>query len=114
MDEFDESGRFDDCIPLVAASSPDENYQQRAQALAAAGDDVVRDLVHQWNRAFQTRADDAIDGFEVRLDERAYFFEVHRYWENSVAGGIHGEPCILADTSVRRNGAGGTVPRPRP
>jgi hypothetical protein len=90
MDEFDESGRFDNCMPLMAASSPDENYEQRAQALAAAGDDVVRDLVHQWHRAFQTRADDAIDGFEVRLDERAYFFEVHRYWEDSVAGGIHG------------------------
>src|SRR5260370_16480086 len=98
MNEFDEGGRLDDRISLMTAGSPDQDHQQRAQALAAAGDDVVRDLVHQRNRAFQTRADDAIDGFEVRLDERAYFFEVHRYWEDCGAGGIHGEPRILADT----------------
>jgi hypothetical protein len=93
MDEFDESGRLDDRISLMTAGSPNQDDQQRTQALAAAGDDVVRDLVHQRHRTLQPRADDAIDGLKVRLDERAYFFEIHRYWEDCVACGIHGEPA---------------------
>jgi hypothetical protein len=44
------------------------------------------------------------------LDERPYFFEGHRYWEQGVAGGIHNEPHILADAGAGENGEGGTSP----
>jgi hypothetical protein len=71
---------------------------------------VVRDLIYQGNRTFETCADDAVDGFEVRLDERPNFFEGHRYWKDCVAGGIHNEPHILADAGAGENGDGGTLP----
>jgi hypothetical protein len=106
MDKFDESGRLDDCMAFVAAGSADEDYQEGAEALTAARNNVFCDLVHQRYRALEARADDAIDGLEVRLDERAYLFESHCYGEDGVAGGIHGEPHILADAGVRENGAG--------
>jgi hypothetical protein len=38
---------------------------------------VLCNLVHERDGAFQACANDLIDGTEVRLDERAYFFQCH-------------------------------------
>ena len=48
-----------------SAGAAGEHDQQRPQALAAAGNDVLGDLVHQGNGALEPRADDAVDGFQI-------------------------------------------------
>src|SRR5262245_55816693 len=106
MDEFDEGGCLDHRVASVTASPSHQDHQKRAQPLATTGNDVIRDLVYERYRTFQSRANNAIDGLEVRSDQRAYFFERHRYREDCVGGGTHGEPCILADAGVRENGDG--------
>ena len=60
--------------PSPAAGPAGQDDEEGAQALPAAGDDVVRDLVHQGDGAFEPRPDHAVDGFEIRLDERPDFF----------------------------------------
>ena len=47
MDEFDYGGQRDVLLAPVAASVGAEQYQQRAQSLAAAGDNIVTDLLDQ-------------------------------------------------------------------
>ena len=86
---------------LVAAGPPGQHHQQRPQALAAAGDDVLGDLVDQRNGALQARADDGVDGVEVRLDERADLFQGHR--TGTVVSGGCG---ILADRRALEKCAG--------
>jgi hypothetical protein len=97
-------------MSFVSAGSADQDDQQWAQSLTTPCDDVVRDLVNQGYRTFETGPDDAVDGFEIRLDERSDRFEGHRHWEHGVAGGIHDEPYILADAGAGENGEGGTSP----
>ena len=106
MNKFNERSCLEDSMSLVSTGSADQYDQQWAQPLAAACDDVVRDLVNQGHRAFEACSDYAVDGLEVRLDERPYFFEGHRYRKDCVAGGIHNEPHILADADPGENGAG--------
>src|SRR6185437_14771119 len=77
VDELDEGSRFDVHMGPMPAGTASQYDEEWAQPLAAAGDDVVGDLVHQRNRALQARADHLVDGNEVRLDERAYFFQCH-------------------------------------
>jgi hypothetical protein len=89
VNEFNERGRFDDGMSFVSTGSADQDDQQWAQSLAAACDDVIRDLIHQGNGTLETCTDHAVDGFEVRLNERPNFFEGHRDWKDCVAGGIH-------------------------
>ena len=47
MDEFDEGGRLDVGVARVPAGAAGQHHQQGPQALAAAGDDVLGDLVDQ-------------------------------------------------------------------
>ena len=54
-----------------------EHDQQRAQALAAAGDDVLGDLVDQRHGTLEARADDRVDGVEVGLDQGADVIQGH-------------------------------------
>src|SRR5579872_4848752 len=77
MDEFDESRGLDVRLRPVSAGAAGQHDQQRAQPLAAPGNDVLGDLVHQRDGALQPGADHLIDGAEVRLDERADFFQCH-------------------------------------
>ena len=46
----------------VAAGAAGQHHQQRPQALAAAGNDVLGDLVDQRDGAFQARADHVVHG----------------------------------------------------
>jgi hypothetical protein len=96
-------------MSFVSAGPAGEDDEEGAQAFTATGDDVVRNLVDQGDGALEARADDAVDGFEIRLNERPDFFEGHRHWEQSVTGGIHNEPHILADAGGGENGEGGRV-----
>ncbi|MNC20237.1 hypothetical protein D3C75_681800 [compost metagenome] len=55
-------------VEALAAGSEgiaSEEDQQRAQALAAGGGDVVADLLHQGNARGELAADDAVDGGEI-------------------------------------------------
>jgi hypothetical protein len=49
----------------VAAGAGREQDNQRAHALAAAGNDVLGDLVDQIHGAFHAGADDGIDGPKI-------------------------------------------------
>src|ERR1700756_2824295 len=104
MDEFDEGGCLDNRKSSVTASPSRQNHQERAQPLAATGDDVIRDLIYQRDGAFQASTDYAVDGLEVCPDQPADFFEGHRDWKNCIGRGTHGEPRILADAGVGENG----------
>jgi hypothetical protein len=110
MNEFNERSCLDDSMAVVPTGSADQDDEQGAQPLAATCDDVVRDLVNEGYRTFEPGPDDAVDGFEIRLDQAPDFFEGHCHWEQSVAGGIHDEPHILADAGAGENGERGTSP----
>jgi hypothetical protein len=69
MDELDEGRSVDMARPAVTAGPGGEQHDQRPQALAAAGDDVLGDLVHEGNRALHAGADDGIHGDEVVADQ---------------------------------------------
>lgn len=107
MYKFNERCRFYGGMSLVPAGPASKDDEEGAQALSATRDDVVRNLVDQGDGALEPRTDDAVDGFEIRLDERPDFFEGHRSWEQGVAGSIHIEPHILADAGGGENGEGG-------
>ena len=65
VDELDEGRGLDVTASHVAAGTRRQHYQQRPQALAAAGNDVLGDLVHERHGALQARADDRVDGVQV-------------------------------------------------
>ena len=77
MDELDESRRLDMSLGPVSAGAAGEDDEQWTQPFAAPGDDVLRNLVHQGDGALQPGADHLVDGSQVRLDERTYFFQSH-------------------------------------
>jgi len=106
MNKFDERSGFNDGVPVVAAGPAAQDHHQGAQTFTATGDNVVRHLVNERDRTFQSGADYAVYAFEVRSDERPDFFEGHCSWEQGVAGGIHDEPHILADAGPGENGNG--------
>src|SRR5690349_7339784 len=104
MNELNERSGFHNSVPIVPAGPASQDHHQGSQALAATGNDVVRDLVDQGYGTFEPGADYAINAFEVRSDQCPDFFEGHCSWEQSVAGGIHDEPHILADAGAGENG----------
>ena len=65
MEEFDGGGQQLQVIARIAQGLAGEEHQQRAQTLAAGGDDVVADLFHQGNAGSELATDDAVDGGEV-------------------------------------------------
>ena len=69
VDELDERRGLDVRLPLRLAGAGGEHDQHRAQALAAAGDDVLGDLVDERHGTLQARADDRIDRAQVRLHQ---------------------------------------------
>ncbi len=78
MNELDEGGRLDVGLALLAAGAPCQHHEQGAQALAAAGNDVLGNLVYQRDGAFQACANDPVDGGEVSPNERANIIQSHR------------------------------------
>lgn len=65
MQEFDGGSQQAQVIGLVTQRATAEQHQQRAQALAASGDDIVADLFHQRHAGNHLLANDAIDGGEI-------------------------------------------------
>ena len=58
--------------PLAAAGAAGQHDEQRPQALAAPGDDVLGDLVDQRNGALEARPDDASStAIEIRREPSA-------------------------------------------
>ena len=107
---LDERGCFDHGRSVVIASPAGEDHQQRTQALAAPCDDVIGNLVHKRYGALEPGADDLIDGFQVRLDERAYLFEGHRFSSQArFRRPSLWRPRILADTGFAENGVDATA-----
>ena len=106
MNEFNEGSRFYNSVPVIPAGPAGQDHHQGPQALTATGNDVVRDLVYQGDGTFEAGTDYTVNAFEVRSDQRPDFFEGHCSWEQSVAGGIHDEPHILADAGAGENGEG--------
>ena len=68
MDEFDHRGEFEPRRPVEARRGARHEVQRRAQALAAAGDDVLCDLPDQHHIRLQALADQRIDAMHVRRD----------------------------------------------
>ena len=68
----------DTCFwPLVAAGARGQHDAQRPQPLAAATDDVLRDLVDQDDVAGQPLDDGLVDALQVVHDQRPDLFELH-------------------------------------
>lgn len=65
VQEFDGGGQQAEVVALVAQGLAGEQDQQRTQALAAGGDDVVADLFHQGNAGGELATDDPVDGGEI-------------------------------------------------
>ena len=72
MDELDEGGGVDVARAPVAAGPRGEQHDQRAQALAAARNDVFGDLIDEAHRAFHAGADDGVHRAKVCADEVFY------------------------------------------
>jgi len=78
VQELDGRGQQAQVVGLVAQGLAAEQHQQRAQALAAGGDDVVADLFHQGDVRLQLLADDAVDGGEIVRDHALEGLGLHR------------------------------------
>ena len=57
--------------PFAVAGPARQHHHQRPQALAAAADDVLGDLVDQRHSTVKAAADGLIDRQQVRPDQRA-------------------------------------------
>src|SRR6185436_18496071 len=79
VDEFHHRGeavqrRFS---PAVAGGGGGQQQHRRAQALAARGDDVLRDFAHQGDVGLQAPADDLVDHPHVVRNRRQHGHETH-------------------------------------
>ena len=77
MDELDDRGRRDVLAAVVTTRFCCQYDTQRAQSLAAAADDVLRNLVDQHDVAGQALYDGQVDTLQVFCDERPDLFELH-------------------------------------
>ena len=62
---------------VLPQARPVRVHQQRPQALAAARDDVLGDLVDERHRALQACTHDRVDGLEIALNQGADGIEGH-------------------------------------
>ncbi|MDT4881858.1 hypothetical protein FQZ97_1177480 [compost metagenome] len=65
MQELDGGGEQAQVVALQAQGLAAEQHQQRTQAFAAGGDNIVADLPHQRHARDELLADDAVDGGKV-------------------------------------------------
>ncbi len=87
MDELDHRRQLDVLIAAVAGRARRQHMQHRTQALAAAGDDVVRDLVDQHHVRGEAGPDQGVDALHVTGSERSYGGEI------GGAAGVGGSRC---------------------
>src|SRR4029077_12670109 len=77
VDELDKRRGLDVRGALRGAGARTQAHEERPQPLAAAGNDVFGDLVHEGHGAFQTRSDGRVDGAQVVAYGRANLFQAH-------------------------------------
>ena len=65
VDEFDEGRGLDMRAASRATGTAREHHQQRPQAFAAAGYDVLGHLVDQRHNALKTRPNRVVDGLKI-------------------------------------------------
>ena len=98
MDELDERCGLDVRRALNCAGAGAQDNEQRPQPLAAAGNDVLGDLVHEWHGAFQARADGRVDGAQVLAYGCANLFQGHLRTNPSL------KPLHVRDVSLAHAG----------
>ena len=74
------------CSPSVAAGAGREHDRERAQALAAAADDVLGDLVDQRDVAGEALDDRLVDAAQVVRDQRSDLVQV-AFWAGPPSNG---------------------------
>src|SRR5687767_654795 len=79
VDEFDDRGGFGMAFAPIATGSGTDHDEQRAQAFAAAADDVFGNLVHQHDVAGEAVTDDNIDLPQIVFDQRFNGLEAHGF-----------------------------------
>jgi hypothetical protein len=70
MDEFDAGGEFDMPLPGIAAKPRGGEGKQRAQALAARGDEMRGQLRDQRHRALHPRHNCLVGGLHIGRQQR--------------------------------------------
>jgi hypothetical protein len=75
VNELDEGGRLDAAHADRVAGAARQHDQQRAQAFAAATDDVFRDLVDQGYGTAKAAADGLVDGLQLGANQGANALE---------------------------------------
>ena len=88
VDEFDERGGGNMGGIPRPGSPGGEHDEQRPQALSAAFDDVIPDLVDQHDVAGQLAADLGVDRGQVAGDEGSYVLELHGFPASPRGSGI--------------------------
>ena len=78
MYELHDGGEFDVCRTLIPQRPRCQQNNHRPQALAAAVDDVVSDLVYQDHVGSESVEDQGVRGLEVILDQLADIGKLHR------------------------------------
>ncbi len=91
MDELNDGGGVDVLSAAVTAGSGRKQHGDRPQPLAAAVDDVTRQLIDQRHVRMELAADQRIDGMEVVRDGNADLFDIHK------AGGLDENPRHATD-----------------
>ncbi len=76
VDELDDGGQVDMLLALVVAGPGRQQHQKRAQALAAAVDNVLAQLIDQHHLGAQLLVDIMVHGPGIRCGERADVVEV--------------------------------------
>jgi hypothetical protein len=81
MDEFDHRREFVMANTGIAAGTGGKQHQCRAHALAAGGNDVLRDLAHQYHIRMQSLTNDGVHGVHVGGNRGVQAGDVHGGFE---------------------------------
>ena len=78
MQEFDGGGEQAQIVAGKAQGFAAEQHQQRAQAFATGGDNIVADLLYQGDARHQLGADDAVDSGKIVRHHAIESLGLHR------------------------------------
>jgi hypothetical protein len=77
VNEFNERRSLDMRVLSAPTGTTCQHHDEWTQTFAAASDNVLGDLIDEWDGAFQAGADDLVDRRHVGSDEDTDFFERH-------------------------------------
>ena len=69
VDEFDYGGHVEALLPLEPQGAAAQEQEDRAQALASRGNDVMCDAANQWHARIKSACDDLIDLEHILFDD---------------------------------------------